>query len=173
MFKVLYRLGVKLATKLRLYETRIDRYLEVIEPYISSTGVILDLGCGRGDLTRRLHGKTRWAVALDIDCEALSSIDGLSIMKLCADAENIPLRDESIDTVIAISLLEHLPHPKKSLHGINRILKWGGYLIIQLPNLQYYVEPHTKFPLFLLPHKLKETIRARIDYPYINFKVTI
>ncbi|ADI31987.1 class I SAM-dependent methyltransferase [Staphylothermus hellenicus] len=146
---------------------------KAIKPYIDGANTLLDLGSGRGAFAEKLYSKARHVIALDIDYEALSHIDKPFIMKLCADAQNIPLRDESVDVVIAISLIEHLQDPIKCLHEASRVLKEGGYLIIQLPNLQYYVEPHTKFPLFILPYRFKELIRKRLGYAYINFNVTL
>lgn len=75
MFKALYRLGVKLSMKLRLYETRINRYLKIIEPYVNDADTVLDLGSGRGDFTKKLCGKVKQVIALDINCKALRNIN--------------------------------------------------------------------------------------------------
>jgi len=55
-----------------------------------------------------------------------------------------------------------------------RMLRRGGAAIIQLPNLQYPFEPHTKWPLLcLMPKRLQSRILKMIGYPYINMEVTI
>jgi len=55
-----------------------------------------------------------------------------------------------------------------------RVLKYSGTAIIQLPNLQYPFEPHTKWPLLcLMPKRLQIRILKMIDYPYVNMEVTI
>lgn len=71
MSKTIYRLGVKLAEKPGLHKTRIDRYLEVIEPYIDKCNIMLGLGCGSGAFAIRLRErKEKQVAALDIDCKA-------------------------------------------------------------------------------------------------------
>jgi len=79
-----------------------------------------------------------------------------------------------VDCVLSISLLEHLENPEKCVKELYRILRHGGTAIIQLPNLQYPFEPHTKWPLLcLLPKRLQSRILKMIDYPYVNMEVTI
>ena len=74
----------------------------------------------------------------------------------------------------SLSLLEHLENPAKCVKELYRVLKYGGTAIIQLLNLQYPFEPHTKWPLLcLMPKRLQIRILKMIDYPYINMKVTI
>ena len=92
---------------------------------------------------------------------------------ICADAHN-SLSEGSVDCVLSISLLEHLENPEKCVKELYRVLRHGGIAIIQLPNLQYPFEPHTKWPLlYLLPKKLQLRILKMIGYPYINMEVTI
>jgi hypothetical protein len=55
-----------------------------------------------------------------------------------------------------------------------RVLKQGGVAIIQLPNLQYLFEPHTKLPLLgFMPKQVQLKILRMMNYAYINFDVTI
>ena len=46
------------------------------------------------------------------------------------DAENLPFQDDTLDGVWMIASLHHLPHPKKALSEIFRILKPGGCILI-------------------------------------------
>jgi SAM-dependent methyltransferase len=43
------------------------------------------------------------------------------------------LEVESFDVVLLISVLEHLREPDFALHGLNRILRSGGLLLINVP----------------------------------------
>jgi SAM-dependent methyltransferase len=79
-----------------------------------------------------------------------------------------------VDCAVSLSLLEHLKNPAKYVGELYRVLRHGGTAIIQLPNLQYPFEPHTKWPLLcLMPRKLQSRILKMIGYPYINMEVTI
>lgn len=53
----------------------------------------------------------------------------------CCDAENIPLKDQSIDTIIMTELLEYTPHPDKVINEVYRVLRKNGHLLISTPLL--------------------------------------
>ena len=52
---------------------------------------------------------------------------------LCADAEKLPLSDNSVETVICRGSLHHMNDTKKVLTEIQRVIKDGGQLIILEP----------------------------------------
>ena len=54
---------------------------------------------------------------------------------IVADAENLTgiIEDESFDRVLCLSLLEHTKHPEKVVGEMERILKKGGLVIINVP----------------------------------------
>ena len=77
-------------------------------------------------------------------------------------------------TAFSLSLLEHLENPAKCVEELYRVLRYGGAVIIQLPNFQYPFEPHTKWPLLcMLLKRLQSRILKMIGYSYINMEVTI
>ena len=134
----------------------------------------MDVGCGAGAFSKALACEKRLVIALDIEKRLLKEVQGSYVERMCADAHNLPLRDGSVDCVLSISLLEHLENPAKCVEELYRVLKYGGTAIIQLPNLQYPFEPHTKWPLLcLMPKRLQSRILKMIGYPYINMEVTI
>lgn len=54
---------------------------------------------------------------------------------IIASAENIPLPDNSADTVMMTEVLEHLQKPKEAVKEAARLLKSGGHMIISSPFL--------------------------------------
>jgi ubiquinone/menaquinone biosynthesis C-methylase UbiE len=77
-------------------------------------------------------------------------------------------------TQFSLTLLEHLENPDKCVQELYRVLKQGAAAIIQLPNLQYLFEPHTKLPLLgFMPKRVQSRIVKMIEYAYINFDVTV
>ncbi|MEM1749577.1 MAG: class I SAM-dependent methyltransferase [Desulfurococcaceae archaeon] len=173
--KILYKSSVKIAYKLGLYYTRMERYVEKFKDYITRDSTLLDLGCGRGGFSRVLVGRARRAISLNIDLDVLRILpSNPGILKVCADAQHLPVRPNSIDVVLAISLLEHVGDPSSVINEVYECLKPSGFFIVQLPNPQWFIEPHTKFPLlFILPSTLKEAIREWLKYDYVNFKLTL
>ena len=178
---VLFRMG--------LYELRSINYTKMIMDtlmsmkYATNTRlkrrfVALDLGCGSGFFSRLLESMGFEVVSLDIDCEALKNSmiargDRPGISLLCADAHSIPLKEGSVDLVIALSIYEHLESVDVALRETARILKNDGILIVQLPNLEYFIEPHTKFPMFLIPGRYKPLVASKIIDYYVNWDLNI
>ena len=172
--KLIYRAGVGLASKVGLYSERTEKYFQYFEQYIRKNVVVLDLGCGSGAFSEILSKNSCFVISLDVDAKTLKMFQGeASIYRVCGDAQSLPLRRDSVDVVMAISLLEHLRKPHLTINEVLRVLRPQGFFIIQLPNLQYFIEPHTKFPLLFIPETLKERIRKQLDYSYINFTVTL
>ena len=98
------------------------------------TGKILDVGGGIGYHSKfEVINQDREYICLDCDQSQLNKITNCEIKKLCADCENIPLPDKSIDLVIASHILEHLLNLDNCLIEFNRILKNDGALIVVLP----------------------------------------
>ena len=50
------------------------------------------------------------------------------------DACRLPLKSQSVETVVAGEVLEHLEEPNLFLHESHRVLKDGGKLVISTPN---------------------------------------
>jgi len=96
---------------------------------------ILDLGCGTGLLIPKIRKKARTIVSLDISKNMLKEVLPLAkhsadIHLVIADADYTPFRDGCFDTVFAITLLQNMPHPKKTLQEIGRIMKPNAVMIV-------------------------------------------
>ena len=173
-FRLFYHIVVGLMGRLHVYEERTGKYLSYFKHHIGNAKVIVDVGCGPGAFSKALARQERLVIAIDVEKRLLREIENPYIEKVCADANHLPLRDGSADCVLSLSLLEHLENPEKCVEELYRVLKYGGTVIIQLPNLQYPFEPHTKWPLLcLMPKRLQIRILKMIDYPYVNMEVTI
>lgn len=97
--------------------------------------VILDAGCGTGWGTQGLLKKYKKAkvISLDLSPEMLKQIKtkGGWLRKpnlICADAEEIPLQDESVDLVFSNFMLQWCDY-KKVFAEFRRILKPDGLLM--------------------------------------------
>lgn len=135
------------------------------------TSPILDIGCGRGDAAIFMAKLSRGTVVA-IDINAINKRGYVNFV--VADANHLPFRGNLFNLVIMYSLLECVAEPKNVIKETSRILKKKGIVIVQLPNLHWLIEPHTKWPLLgLMPHSIRETIRRAIGYSYINSSITV
>jgi SAM-dependent methyltransferase len=115
------------------------------------------------DLRRRLVPRLRASVSgrlLDVGCGTLpfkpyieryvESYDGLDVerrseqTRFISDARNmVEIADDSYDSVISLSMLEHIPDPWLALREMRRVCRPGGSVIILIPHLmRLHEEPH-------------------------------
>lgn len=57
---------------------------------------------------------------------------------IVGDIHNIPLKDETYDGVICLSVLEHLERPWDAINEIHRIMKKGGRALFYVPSIYPY-----------------------------------
>jgi len=79
--------------------------------------IALDLGCGHGQ-QRAILEKLGYAVyAVDFEGAAADDL---------VDAHALPLRDDSVDLIMSIAVLEHLADPFRAVSEVHRVLRAGG-----------------------------------------------
>ncbi len=103
---------------------------------------ILDIGCGRGGVTREL--KTRCPQArstgLDLFVDPTFDYDALFDEFFQVDLENGPLPVDlgAFDLVLLLDVLEHLRDPAVLLKRLVAGVPTGCYVLVSLPNFHYY-----------------------------------
>lgn len=120
-------------------------------------GTLLDVGCGRMPYKKEFLPCVDKYIGLDHP-EAAKYYKGKEKPDILADSTQIPLPDNSCDTVTCFQVLEHLPEPIKALEEMRRVLKKNGRIIIS--TIQFYPlhdEPYdyyryTKYGLSHLLH---------------------
>jgi len=177
----LRRIMVKISLAYGLYEARYRNYTKLIKTFLniylrSKQNILcLDLGCGDGFFTKILSGYCDMTVGIDLrayNSWMISQKENNNF--LVADARRIPIRSASADIVLIISLLEHVPNWRHVISEISRILKIGGLIVIQLPNLHSIFEPHTKLPLIsLMPSKIRDLITDLAVHDKLEWDCTI
>lgn len=113
----------------------------IVASYISDivgAGVFLDLACGDGALTvpcakcgiRIIAGDISNGMMMILQERAKRNNVSLENVTLCRmNALNLPIEDESVDCVVANSMLHLISNPQKVLDEIYRVLKTGGSFV--------------------------------------------
>jgi 2-polyprenyl-3-methyl-5-hydroxy-6-metoxy-1,4-benzoquinol methylase/rubredoxin len=112
-----------------------------IKRYVSR-GVLLDIGCGTGELLNYFQSK-KWTVK---GIEPYAPAREFAIKKYGLDIQDenglLKLPDESFDVISMWHVLEHVADINDRIKVISRLLKPSGYLIIALPNLNSWDAQH-------------------------------
>lgn|SRR5215469_4889209 len=102
---------------------------------------ILEVGCGRGATLLELARRGATTVGLDYSEEALdvcraherqNGTTGRTTF-VNGDARKLPFPSESFDYVFSVGLIEHFEDPGQLLAEQNRVLRRGGYILVQVP----------------------------------------
>jgi len=125
----------------------------IIKEITDEMSVILDIGCGNGWASKKLIPGGKKVISMDISSDnpirAVRELQHENHAGLIADAYNIPLKDNSVDCIIASEVLEHVPDPETLITGLVRLLKHKGKLIITVPyneKIEYNVCVHCNRP---------------------------
>lgn len=93
---------------------------------------VINLGCGLGAQAIIYAGQFKKMVGIDINPEKLQTHGIRNYITICANVENVPLREE-FDKAIAIDIIEHVQNPYAFCHEIHRLLKRNGEVLITFP----------------------------------------
>ena len=93
-----------------------------------SNDVVLDLGCGTGFLFHHIAQKVGFLVGIDVSSNALRAAkkrtkNMKNIVLVRADADNTPFPDQIFDKVFAVTVLQNMPMPTKTIIEMKRTSK--------------------------------------------------
>lgn len=98
-------------------------------------GRILDIGCGHGFFLQELD-PSRWQrIGLDMAEAAARETRKTGIEVHCTNLERANFPEASFDAITAFHLLEHVFDPRGLLGEVYRILKPGGFIYLELPDM--------------------------------------
>lgn len=126
----------------------IDRFEAAVKfiPGLFTGGEILEIGAGTGHIAKTLLeqdcGITGYTLS-DFSRPRLEgikrTIDDTRVKILEMDAEEIPeSMHGTFDAVVLIALIEHLIDPIRAMRGVRELLKPGGFVYIDTPNIARY-----------------------------------
>lgn len=92
--------------------------------------LVVDVGCGPGNLFANLGGTPKALIGIDIAKASLRMAEELGYTPLLADAHNLPLRSEFADIVAVNASIHHMEDMPCAMRECARLVRPGGYLVI-------------------------------------------
>ncbi len=119
------------------------RLQHVLEKRIATGGLILDVGCGGGELMASLKMEGVNVIGLDSDLQQLENAK--TVLKqarercdlVAATATNMPFRDGSFRTAYCMEVINMMQNDECTLKELARILEHGGTCTISVPYKNY------------------------------------
>jgi len=106
------------------------------------SGDLLEIGCGRGEFAVWLAAAAPGVRITGVDFSGAAirfardraSAAGQPVRFVVADAQSLPLPDNSFDWIVSCECLEHVPRPRAMAAEICRVLKPGGRFCLTTEN---------------------------------------
>ena len=139
---------------------RIDRAVDLIlNEDFPRSGTLLDVGGATGNLGYALRNnfQTRWTLDISKVCKEPAEAKGNKFLCCNVDTDGFcdwndnGIESEEIDLIVALDFIEHIIDPMKFARECHRVLKPGGKVLINTPNIQFWRHLHSlvvegKFP---------------------------
>jgi SAM-dependent methyltransferase len=102
-----------------------------------SRGRLLELGCSTGELLAAAAPAFE-AIGVEADAKtsAIAQARGLHCVNGTLSDAQFP--DEHFDAAVLYHVIEHLPSPVAAVREFHRILKPGGWLVLEAPNIDTF-----------------------------------
>lgn len=99
-----------------------------LKEYIKDDFITLNIGSGNSKISDKIY---------NVDIFEYDNVD------IVCDIENLPFKDNSIDVILNIAVLEHVPNPQKVINEIYRVLKPNGIIYTAFPFMQgFHASPY-------------------------------
>ncbi len=112
-----------------------SRFIELLK--LPADGYLLDAGGGTGRKSFPLRDMLAGVVIADSSKGMLMQAQAKGgLLAVCTETEHLPFPEGSFERIIMVDALHHVKNYRLSLHELWRILKPGGRLLIEEPDIR-------------------------------------
>lgn len=135
---------------------RVDRAVDLIlNEDFPRSGVLVDVGGATGNLGHALYDHFQKRYTLDIanSCRKPAEAKGNIFLESNVDVQGLGyFHNEEVDLIVALDFIEHILDPGKFARECFRVLKSGGRVLINTPNMQFWRHLQSLVVLGEFPH---------------------
>lgn len=101
-----------------------------------ASGILLDAGGGTGRVSSAFSGKCADIVVADVSLAMLRQAKAKDALRLaCAQTERLPIQNHAFERVIMVDAFHHVCNHAETASELWRVLKPGGRIVIQEPDI--------------------------------------
>lgn len=104
---------------------------------IKESDRVLDLGCGVGDYVAEMSQLSKSVTGYDLNTSEAKKKHPLCQFQDLDLSKSLPFQDNSIDKIICVQAVEHLPNWNQFLRECARILIRGGMIVLTTANKEF------------------------------------
>lgn len=101
-------------------------------------GRLLDVGGGTGRVASAIREYVDEVVLADVSFGMLAQAPRSALMPVCGVSERLPFPDSFFERVIMVDALHHVEHHSSTTDEMFRVLKPGGVLVIEEPDIRTF-----------------------------------
>lgn len=120
----------------RVAYSKRDVLREVAELPVS--GSLLDVGGGTGRVASAIRDLVDEVIIADVSMGMLKETLPASLRPVCGGSESLPFADDSFERVIMVDALHHVVNQAETVREMFRVLKPGGLLVIEEPDIRAF-----------------------------------
>lgn len=140
--------------------------MSIMQEFLPDANVICDIGCGAGGLS---HFLNRY-IGVELDYRSLKAAkESRSNDRhhfVCCDAEYMPIKMNSVDFFLSVSLLEHTNRPGKIIEEVFRVSNGRGIFVLPCRDTFSFIYDPVNY--IMLKAKRKPFQHGAFGYGHIN-----
>lgn len=113
---------------------RLEKMIQVLA--LPARGTLLDAGGGTGRVAQALRAHMERVIVADISRGMLNEAARKNLITTAALTERLPFADDVFERVLMVDALHHVVHQQATVHELYRVLKPGGRLVIEEPDVR-------------------------------------
>ena len=105
---------------------------------LPTSGRVLDAGGGTGRVANAIRGHAGEVVIADPSLGMLRQADRTQLELACSNSEALPFQNDSFERIIMVDALHHVVHHGQTAREMYRVLKPGGRIVIEEPDIRKF-----------------------------------